>query len=91
MNISYFKESTLKKSIRNISFSDVMECMKEESGRAKAGLLAKRLKGATLLCTSTFALQMNLRKPAVHLHSPYRSHRLQWADQPRPVVCPGHA
>ncbi|MDD4403696.1 MAG: VapE family protein [Parabacteroides sp.] len=61
MNISYFKESTLKKSIRNISFSDVMECMKEESGRAKAGLLAKRLKEATLLCTSTFALKDGMR------------------------------
>ena len=61
MNISYFKESTLKKSIRNISFSDVMECMQEESDRAKAGLLAKRLKGATLLCTSTFALKDGMR------------------------------
>ncbi|HAD02670.1 MAG TPA: hypothetical protein DCE74_10760, partial [Porphyromonadaceae bacterium] len=46
MNISYFKETTVKKSIRNISFADVMECMQEEPGRAKAGLLAKRLKGA---------------------------------------------
>jgi VirE N-terminal domain. len=63
MNISYFKESTVKKSIRNISFADVMECMQDEPGRAKASLLAKRLKGATLLCTSTFALKDGLRVP----------------------------
>ena len=63
MNISYFKETTVKKSIRNISFADVMECMQEEPGRAKAGLLAKRLKGASLLCTSTFALKDGLRVP----------------------------
>ena len=30
MNISYFKETTVKKIIHNISFADVMECMQEE-------------------------------------------------------------